>query len=384
MNPSGLTDVSEYLQVIPKEHVIIRQIRHKYRCSKCHGDIKTAPGMPRIKAGSSYSDDMIIDIAMSKYCDLLPIERYRAMAERLGFPGLPANSLIESTHYLADFVKDAVQNVKTEVLSSRVLMADETPHRMLEGSEKSSWYLWGFSNDRACYFECKDTRSGDVAFDLLKEGKCEVLVSDVYSGYGKAVRITNEQKALKGEKPMVNAYCNAHARRKFKECEQDFGDVIDLFLDDYKKIYSIEARCKRAGLSEISQIRQDMLPIFDQIKLRAESQIDRYSSKSSLSKACRYFLTNFEGLTLFISNPDVPIDNNAQERALRSPVIGRKTWLGTHSQKGAETAAKLFTLVESCKLNKVNPRAYFKFLVNELHMKREALTPWQFKEREKT
>jgi transposase len=306
------------------------------------------------------------------------------MAERLGFPGLPANSLIESTHYLASFVEKAVDKVKEEVLSGHVLMADETPHRMLEGSEKSSWYLWGFSNERACYFECHDTRSGDVASNLLKDGKCEVLVSDVYSGYAKAVRVTNEQRALAGKPPLLNAYCNAHARRKFKECEQDFGEVIDLFLDDYKEIYSIESRCKKAEPSKVTEIRKDMLPIFDRIKQRAETQIDSYSSKSSISKACKYFLTNYEGLTLFISNLDVPIDNNPQERALRSPVIGRKTWLGTHSKKGAETAAKLFTLVETCKLNKVNPRAYFKCLVHELHMDRDPLTPWQFKEREKT
>ena len=80
-------------------------------------------------------------------------------------------------------------------------------------------------------------------------------------------------------------------------------------------------------------------------------------------KAINYFINNYEGLTYFIQDPEVPIDNNAQERLLRNPVIGRKTWFGTHSIKGAITTAILFSLIETCKLNKVNPREYFKELI---------------------
>ena len=69
--------------------------------------------------------------------------------------------------------------------------ADETPHKMLEGHEKKSWYLWGFSTLRTCFLECHDTRSGDVASDVLINSKCQFLLTDVYSGYGKAVRLAN-------------------------------------------------------------------------------------------------------------------------------------------------------------------------------------------------
>lgn len=103
-----------------------------------------------------------------------------------------------------------------------------------------------------------------------------------------------------------------------------------------------------------------------------------YSSKSSLIKAVDYFIRNFCELTLFLKFEDLPIDNNSQERLMRNPVIGRKTWYGTHSKRGAETNAVLFSIVESCKINKVNPRDYFKDIVHAIHKKRSIFTPNEY------
>jgi transposase len=178
---SGMTEDSEQLNVIPKRFEIIRWIRPKFRCS-CHGCIKLPPVPSRIIEGSSYSDKMIIDVVASKYCDLIPIQRYVAMASRSGLKDLPPQSLIELTHQFAQFVKPVYKLIKQQIINSRVLHADETPHKMLEGSDTSSWYLWGFSTAKLCFLECHDTRSGDVASDILKTSKCEVLISDVYSG----------------------------------------------------------------------------------------------------------------------------------------------------------------------------------------------------------
>jgi transposase len=102
------------------------------------------------------------------------------------------------------------------------------------------------------------------------------------------------------------------------------------------------------------------------------------SNKSSLAKAINYLINNYEGLTYFMKEASVPIDNNGQERLLRNPVIGRKTWYGTHSIKGASTAAVIFSLVESCKLNKVNPREYFNELTRIIHLSKPPPTPWEY------
>ncbi len=122
-----------------------------------------------------------------------------------------------------------------------------------------------------------------------------------------------------------------------------------------------------------------MGPLFDQMRTRAIRDVSAYSSKSSIGKAMSYFLKNYEGFTLFLCHSELPIDNNSQERLLRSPVVGRKTWYGTHSKRGAETAAVLFSLIESCKLNRINPREYFKKLVESLHRGENPYTPREFK-----
>lgn len=372
MKDSGLTEDSEYLTVIPRRYYIVQQQRVKYRCSTCQEGLVTAPAIPRIKSGSSYSDEMVIDVALSKYCDLIPVERYVRMAERGGVKGLPANTLIQGTHNLSDFLAPVYKKIKDEVMSSKVLHADETPHRMLEGDEKSNWYLWGFSTNQASYFEAHDTRSGSVAANIIKDSQCEFLVSDVFSGYSKAVTDSNVYRRENKIPELKNIYCNAHARRKFKEAEDSFERESSLFLWCYRRIYRLE---KLTNFKKRRQWQKLYYRFMEKIGLELKSS---YSSKSSLVKAINYLLNNYLELTYFLSREDLPIDNNSQERLMRSPVVGRKTWYGTHSRRGAETNAVLFSLVESCKLNKVNPRDYFKDIVHAIHENRPIFTPHEY------
>lgn len=372
MKDSGLTEDSEYLTVIPKRYYVVKQKRVKYRCSSCQDGLVTTPAIPRIKSGSSYSDEMVVDVALTKYCDLVPVERYVQMAARGGVVGLPANSLIDTTHHFADFLNPVYQKIKEEIINSKIIHADETPHRMLEGDDKSNWYLWGFSTNSASYFEAHDTRSGDIASSFLNKSKCEYLVSDVFSGYKKAVSDSNTYREENSLPKIKNIYCNAHARRKFKDSEKNFEKEMELFLYCYRKIYYLEKELKLKNRRFWQRI------FYNAMKKFALKIVNSYSTKSSIGKAINYFLNNFEELTYFLNFEDLPIDNNSQERLLRSPVVGRKTWYGTHSPRGAETNAVIFSLVESCKLNKVNPRDYFKDIVHAIHENRNIFTPNEY------
>ncbi len=380
MVKSEMVESCEFLTVIPMQFAVIEQNRHKYRCAKCHGDIQTTPAPPRICPGSAYSDEMILDVGLSKFCDLIPIDRYVKMAARRGVVGLPPQSLIELTHHLAKFLKVVYDKIRIAILISRVLHADETPHRMLEGGgDTSNWYLWGFSNSESSYFEIHNTRSGDVAAELLSQARCERLVSDVFSGYAKAVRMANEQREKEGKCPIFNCYCNAHARRKFKNVDTPFIEESEKFVALYAKIYRLEKIAKKRPCHRILRVRRLMKPLFEQMKTLAEGLEGTISSKSALAQAANYFVKNYAELTFFLTEPDVPIDNNQQERELRNPVIGRKTWYGTHSERAAETAAILFTIVSSCKLCGVNPREYFRAAVTDIHTGKSPPTPSEYK-----
>jgi transposase len=384
LSDSGMTEDREFITKIPEQFYVVREKRHKYRCGKCHGDLQTAPTLPAIKPGSAFSDEFIQDVAVSKFCDLIPIERQVKIAERKGFSGLPPQSLIETTHYLAEFLAPVVDQLKAETLACRVLHADETPHRMLEGDKTQNWYFWGFSGQKSAYFEAHPTRSGDVASSLLKDSDCEVLLSDVFSGYKKAARDANEHRAANGRPLIQTSYCNAHARRKFMEAEA-FPEQREYFVRQYQRIYRLEPDPETGGddppPEKLQENRERMRVIFEEMKAQAMYWLPAFSSKSSIGKAMSYFLKNYDEF-VFFTRPDqldVPIDNNPQERLLRNPVIGRKTWYGTHSKQGAKTTAVLFSVMESCKLNRVNPRDYLKAVVADLHAGRPAFTPSQFK-----
>lgn len=377
MSDSGMTEDSEQLTVIPKKFEILRYKRSIYRCS-CQSCMVTAPAPTKIVPGSTYSNEMIVDVVLSKYCDLIPIERYVGMAKRAGLADLPPHSLIDLTHKFAAFVKDVYQLIKAGILKARVLSADETPHKMLEGSEKKSWYLWGFSTPTLCFLECHDTRSGDVASEILLNSCCEVLVSDVYSGYGKAIRMSNKVRQSTGKNLIENGNCNAHARRYFYKPRMQYPEA-NFYLDHYHEIYQLNAEAKGKPPNEVLELRSQMKSHFEVMKTRATEELPRYPSGSKYKKALSYYLENYVGLTLFLNDPEVPIDNNAQERLLRSHVVGRKTWYGTHSEQGAETAAILFSIVETCKLNGVNPREYFEELVQDLLIGKKPYTPNDYK-----
>jgi hypothetical protein len=218
---------------------------------------------------------------------------------------------------------------------------------------------------------------------VLVQSRCEVLVTDVYSGYGKAVRLANEQRhhQAAGLPAIRSGYCNAHARRYFhKAWSTSKYKEAEFYLDHYHEIYRLNARAKGKPPPEVMEIRSQMRPRFEAMRARALEELPGYPEAGKYARALKYFLANYEGLTLFLEDPEVAIDNNSQERLLRGHVVGRKTWYGTHSERGALTAAVLFTLVESCKLNHVNPREYFAQLVASLHAGKPLVTPHEYQQ----
>jgi transposase len=170
----------------------------------------------------------------------------------------------------------------------------------------------------------------------------------------------------------------ASLKQKFDEARDPYFKQASFYLECYREIYRLNAESKDQSLEEIARIRQEMRPFFEQMKIRGKQDLEGVSNKSSLAKAINYFMNNYEGLTYFIQDAAIPIDNNAQERLLRSPVIGRKTWFGTHSIKGAITTAIMFSIIETCKLNKVNPREYFNELVKVRLANKVPPTPWDY------
>jgi transposase len=361
------TENSEWVSVTQKTYFVQRQMRQKLRCGKCHGDIQTAPSVPRIKPGSGFSDEIAIDVAIAKYCDHLPIERYVNQAERGGLKGVNPQSLIEQTHFLADFLEPVYLALKRSIEEAFFLQADETHWKMLEGDETPNWQLWGFFGDECAYYEAHDTRAAAVAGEFIKNCKASYLVSDAYCGYAKCTRGSS----------VKNVYCNAHARRKWIEAEPRFPKESAPMVAWYGELAAIEKEIK--GLPpdvRSAQRNQRSRPIFEQMKKYCEALW--CLPKSSLGTAHGYFLNHSVELTRFLEDGRLPMDNNLSERGLRGPVVGRKNYYGNHSKRGARTMQILYSIIESAKLCNVEPFRYLSATVKAIHDGKKPLTPAEF------
>ena len=379
MIDSGLEEVTEQVHTIPARHKIIRQHRRKYKCTGCFTGLLSAPLAPRIAPGSSLSDSFIIEAAIAKFYNLIPAERYAKMVSQGGLQDFPPQLVLAAHHYLAEFLKSAHEFFQKQVQLATLLYADETPHRMLENDGDRSWYLWSFTGNHLSCYEIHDTRSGSVAIDFIAKSECLFLMSDVYSGYIRTVREVNEVRRKQDLPEIIALYCNTHSRRKFVEALINFPEESQYFIDQYKEIYRLEAELKLiTDPKSRSKKRAEMKPFFELMLSTGKQLRAHYSDKSGLVAAIDYYTNNYEGLTRFLENPDLPIDNNLSERQLRSHVIGRKTWYGTHSDRGVETTEILFTLMQSCKHLKVNPRDYLIALVKTMLVANPPFTPSQY------
>ncbi len=380
MVDSGLEEVTEQLHTIPVKHIIIRQHRHKYRCASGFSGLLSALLPPRIAPGSSLADSFIMWSALYKFLYLTPSERCARMVSHSGLDCFAPQLVLAAQHYCADYLRPVYRRLKRAVQQCVILYADETPHRMLEGDELNrSWYLWGFTGDNASYFEIHSTRSGSVAIKFLADSQCRFLVTDVYSGYIRAVREANVLRRTQGRSEIIMIYCNSHSRRRFTEAAVSYPEEAQFFIEQYAHIYRLEAELKLlTNHEDRNQKRSKMKGYFEAMVARAQILRGIFSDKSSLVRAIDYFLGNYEGLTQFLKNPNLPIDNNISERQLRCPVIGRKTWLGTHSERGAETTEILFTIFQSCNLSKVNAPRYLSAVIEALLRGDPPFTPQDY------
>ena len=374
-----LDEVSEQLHVIPAIYKILRIIRRKFKCNQCFWGLKTAPMPPRIASGSSLSDAFIIEATISKFYSLIPAERYAHMISQGGLKDFPPQLVLAAQHYGSDFLRPVYIRIREYIQSQLLLNADETTHNMLERTDVDSWYLWAFSTPGAYYFEIHDTRSSEVAIDFLKKSVCLYLMSDLYVGYERSIRIINEFRRSQGLPELLPLFCHAHCRRRFLDAAVSYPEEAQFFIDQYAEIYKRDAEQKALpDLESRSKKRAEMKPFFEAMAEMAKQLRQHYSDKSTLVTAINYFMNHYEGFTRFLEHPDLPIDNNVAERQLRSPVIGRKTWIGTHSDRGAETTQILFTLMQTCKLLNVNPREYLNAVTQSMLSGGLAFTPSEY------
>ena len=341
---------SEEISVVERRFVVVRHRRQKYRC-RCNATVKTAPGPPKLIPGGRYSPEFAVEIAIGKYLDHLPLERQVRILERQGL-SVTSQTLWDQIDALARHLEPSYKALGKAILDSPVIHADETRWPLL--SEKPSpWWAWCVASETGVFYRILGSRSAKAAQSVLS-GYQGIVLCDGYKAYVSLSR---------GHPNFTLAHCWAHVRRKFLEAEAHYPTATQM-LDWIGELYALERQVPwipgqetDERRSQRAQLRNEQArPLVEQMMHWAAHQ--SVLPRSSLGKAVGYLLERRSGLTRFLDDPRIPLDNNRVERAIRGPVVGRKNHYGSRSRRGTEVAAVLYSLIETAKLLGVEPHAY--------------------------
>jgi len=345
-----LTEDGEEITVVERRFVCARHRRKKYRC-RCNGAVVTAPGPAKLIPGGRYSVEFAVEVACDKYLDHLPLERQARRMEREGLR-IDSQTLWDQIEALARHLEPSYEELGARALASEVLHVDETGWRMLKGQGRSKWSLFGLVTPATAYYRIASSKSTAAAKAILG-GFEGTVVADGYQVYD----------ILSRAGPFRLAHCWAHVVRKYKELEETHPTECGAMLELLGELYEVEALVPGdfPGNEESQALRRTLrtersAAIVRQIRDRCLSA--GKLPRSGLGKANRYVLKYWPGLTLFLEDPRIPLDNNPVERALRGPVVGRKNHYGSKSKRGTEVAAILYSLCETAKLCGVDPKGY--------------------------
>lgn len=341
---------SEEITVVQRQFKLIRCRRRKYRC-RCNGAVVTAPAPKSrlVRPGGRYSLEFAVEVAIDKYLHHIPLDRQRRMMRQQGLL-IDTQTLFDQVFALYEHLRPCPAALLERILKQSQIGADETWWRLMERKGGKKWWDWCLATDDAVYHEIHPERSAAVVEKLLA-GYEGVVMSDGFAAYETLIRA--------GPAKYRSAHCWAHVRRKFIELEplhpEPCGEVLELI----GKLYALETTVPdTADAVELRRAfrHEKSRAVVGEIREWAIRQ--RSSPQSGLRKAIDYMFKLWPGLTRFLDDPAVSLDNNGTERALRGVVLGRKNHFGSRSERGTRVAALMYSLIETAKLCGVEPRDY--------------------------
>lgn len=357
-------DISETLEYVPSSFKVIRHIRPRCACINCEKIVQAYAPSKAIDKGKAGAG-LLAHILVQKYCNHLPLYRQSQIYDREGVE-ISRTTMASWVGQCARLLEPIAGAIQRFVFSGEQIHGDDTPVKVLApgiGKTKTG-RIWSYVLDgrphgdkspaAVCYFYSPD-RKGTRPLEHLKDFT-GVLHADAYTGYDQ-LYINDEKSATKIEE----AACWAHTRRKFYEVTiaNDKANIAIAILEQIGEIYRVEADIRGLEPDKRLEERQNKSKILvEKLFTGFRKAYDQLPKKSSTAKAISYALNNQKALMRFLDNGKIEIDNNAAERAMRSIAIGRKNWLFAGSDSGGHTAAIIYSIIETAKLNNINPWKY--------------------------
>lgn len=375
-------DVSERLDVVPASFRVLVTRRPRYGCRSCEAPPVQAPAPSRIVEGGLPTEALVAHVLVSKYADHLPLYRQTQIYARQGVM-LDRSTLADWVGRAAWWLTPLRDHLLATLKRSAKLYADETTAPVLDpgrGRTKTG-QLWAYARDdrpwggadppAVAYVYAPDRKAERPVEHLA--GFTGVLQVDGYGGYA----------ALARRRDVQLAFCWAHVRRRFYElAKASASPVATDVLARIARLYAVEADLRGQTPEQRRTARQEhSRPLVDGLHVMLETRLAQASRKSALAEAIRYALTRWAGLTRFLDDGRIELDNNAVERTIRPLALNRKNALFAGSDDGGDHWAVIASLIETAKLNDVDPQTWLADTLTRLaagHAANaiDALMPW--------
>jgi transposase len=387
-------DVTETLEVVPRQWKVVQYVREKFTCRACEG-ISQAPApfhvLPRGFAGPS----LLAMILFEKYGQHQPLNR---QSERYGREGvdLSLSTLADQVGGCATLLRPLFELIRAHVFAGERVHGDDTTVPVLAKVKTRTGRLWTYVRDdqpfggrappAAVFFYSPD-RTADHP-ERHVAGYAGILQADAYAGFN---RLYVEDRS---PGPITEAACWSHARRKFfvladvaAKARGELSAIAPMALEAVKRIdaiFDIEREINGHLADErLSVRRTNVVPLVAVLETWMRSERAKLSRHSDVAKAMDYMLKRWNAFTRFLDDGRICLTNNAAERALRGIALGRKSWLFCGSDRGGERAAIIYTLIATARLNDVDPQAWLADVLARINDHKiidlAALLPWHWK-----
>lgn len=355
-------EVTEILEEIPGKFFVKKIVRPKYADPKGDGIvIAELPSRP-IEKGL-FGTLLLTRIIIEKYCDHLPLYRQLERMKRAGIK-LAYSTVADVPAQISDVLEPLYLALAGQVLTSRYLGVDETPHPVLDKDVKQKThrgYFWVYQSveQRLVLFDYKPGRGKNGPAEFLKDFK-GFLQTDGYQVY--------EEYGKRDDIELVG--CMAHARRYFEKAQDSHRDKSQHVLSLLQKIYAIEREIKERNCSEHETVEvriKESTPILLELKRWLDDHLYSVTPQSPLGKAIGYMHSRWDNLTKYLNHGFLQIDNNLVENAIRPTVLGRKNYLFSGSHEAAQRSAMFYSLIGSCKMNGINPEEWLADVLDRIN-----------------
>jgi transposase len=391
-------DVTETLEVIPRQWKVIQHVREKFTCRDCE-KISQAPAPFHVIARGWAGPSFLAMILFEKYGQHQPLNRQAERYAREGVP-LSLSTLADQVGACCAVLSPLIKRIEAHVFAAQRLHGDDTTVPVLARGKTDLGRCWVYVRDdrpfsgpappAAMFYYSRD-RSGAHPVRHLAD-YAGILQADAYSGYNKLY------EADRRPGPIIEAGCWVHARRPFfvqadiatnarRKAEGKTAGVISpLALEAVRRIdalFEIERSINGQSIETRQQARQELsAPLIADLEGWLHEHRPKLSRGNDLARAMDYVLKRWPAFTRFLDDGRVCLSNNAAERALRGIALGRKSWLFAGSDRGGQRAAALYSLIVTAKMNDIDPQAWLADVLARIaeHPARDidALLPWNW------